>query len=34
VVDRTRRIRFVDEGGLAIDTARTLDAVRRLAAGR
>lgn len=31
IVDRAGRIRFVDAGGLAIDTNRTLDALRRLA---
>lgn len=31
IIDRARRIRFVEAGGLAIDTSRTLDALRRLA---
>jgi peroxiredoxin len=31
VVDRARRVRFVEVGSLAIDTSRTLDAVQRLA---
>lgn len=34
VVDRAGRVRFVEEGGLAIDTSRTLAALRRLARGR
>ena len=34
VVDRAGRVRFVEEGGLAIDTSRTLDALRRLARGQ
>jgi peroxiredoxin len=31
VVDRQRRIRYVEVGGLAIDTSRTLEALTRLA---
>jgi peroxiredoxin len=31
VVDRRRRIRHVEIGGLAIDTGRTLEALTRLA---
>ena len=31
VVDRNRRIRYVEAGGLAIDTNRTLEALTRLA---
>ena len=31
IIDRARRIRFVEAGGLAIDTSRTLDALGRLA---
>ncbi len=31
VVDRSRRVRFVEVGSLAIETSRTLDAVARLA---
>lgn len=31
IIDRARRIRFVEAGGLAIDTSRTLDALARLA---
>jgi peroxiredoxin len=34
VVDRSRIIRYVEEGGLAIDTGRTLDAVAKLARAR
>ena len=31
IIDRERRIRFVEAGGLAIDTSRTLEALTRLA---
>jgi alkyl hydroperoxide reductase subunit AhpC len=31
IVDRDRRVRWVDTGGLAIDTSRTLEALTRLA---
>lgn len=31
IIDRTRRVRFVEVGGLAIDTSRTLDALTVLA---
>ena len=31
VVDRTGAVRWVDAGGLAVDTDRTLDALTRLA---
>jgi hypothetical protein len=34
VVDRAGRVRFVEADELAIDTSRTLDALRRLARGR
>jgi peroxiredoxin len=34
VVDRQRRIRYVEIGSLAIDTSRTLAAVTRLARAR
>jgi peroxiredoxin len=31
IIDRARRIRFVEGGGLAIDTSRTLEALGKLA---
>jgi peroxiredoxin len=31
IIDRARRIRFVEAGGLAIDTSRTLEALGKLA---
>lgn len=31
IVDRTGRIRFVEGGGLAVDTSRTLEALGKLA---
>ena len=31
VIDRAGRVRYVEPGRLAIDTARTLDAVQKLA---
>jgi predicted DCC family thiol-disulfide oxidoreductase YuxK len=31
IIDRDRRIRFVEAGGLAIDTSRTLEALGKLA---
>ncbi|HEV8643299.1 MAG TPA: redoxin domain-containing protein [Methylomirabilota bacterium] len=31
VIDRTRRVRFVETGSLAVETSRTLEAVSRLA---
>jgi peroxiredoxin len=31
IVDRARRIRFVEAGGLAIETSRTLEALGKLA---
>jgi len=31
VIDRTRRIGFVETGGLAVETSRTLEAGSRLA---
>ena len=31
IIDRARRIRFVEAGGLAIDTSRTLEALASLA---
>jgi peroxiredoxin len=31
IIDRARRIRFVEAGSLAIDTGRTLEALARLA---
>jgi peroxiredoxin len=34
IVDRERRIRFVESGGLAMDTGRTLEALTRLARPR
>jgi peroxiredoxin len=34
VVDRTRHVRYVELGSLAIDTGRTLEAVSRLARAR
>jgi peroxiredoxin len=34
IIDRARRIRFVEAGGLAIDTSRTLDALASLARSR
>ena len=34
IIDRARRIRFVEAGGLAIDTSRTLDALGKLARAR
>ena len=34
VVDRQRRIRYVEVGGLAIDTSRTLEALTKLARAR
>ena len=33
-MDRTGRIRYVEVGGLAIETQRTLEALTRLARGR
>jgi hypothetical protein len=34
IVDARGRVRWVDEGGIAIDTSRTLDALERLARAR
>ena len=34
IIDRERRIRFVEAGGLAIDTSRTLEALGKLARAR
>lgn len=34
IVDARGRIRWLDEGGVAIDTSRTLDALERLARER
>lgn len=34
IVDRTGRIRYVEIGGLAIETSRTLEALTRLARAR
>lgn len=31
IIDRGRRVRYVEVGGLAIETNRTLDALTRLA---
>jgi peroxiredoxin len=31
IVDRARRIRFMEVGGLAVDTSRTLEALGKLA---
>ena len=30
VIDRARRVRYVEDGGLAIETSRTLDALSKL----
>ncbi len=34
IIDRARRIRFVEAGGLAMDTSRTLEALGKLARAR